>query len=633
MIKITLPDSSVLESPDKSSLFDIIGQIGTGLQKAALFASVDGENKDLTFVPQKDFALKVFTFKNDEGREMYWHSTSHIMAQAVKRLFPDVKVAIGPAIAEGFYYDFDVKDNFTPEDLDRIEAEMNKVISEDIEVTREELSREDAIKLFEKDGEIYKVELLKEMDADTVSIYRQGDFYDLCRGPHVMRTSQIKAVKLLKNAGAYWRGSEKNKMLQRIYGISFPDKKELDKHINLLEEAKERDHRKIGKELGLFEFSNEVGQGLALWTAKGGRIRHAIETFWKKEHYKNGYELVNTPHIGRSLLWETSGHLDFYKEGMYSPMDIDGEDYYVKPMNCPFHVMLYKAEMRSYRDFPFKWAELGTVYRYEKSGTLHGLLRVRGFTQDDAHLFCRVDQMESEITETFNFSMYMLKSFGFEEFQIYLSTKPEESVGSSEIWEKAESALKHVLDKSGMDYQINEGDGAFYGPKIDIAVKDAIGRKWQLSTIQCDFNLPERFDITYKGSDGNDHRPIMIHRALLGSLERFFGILIEHYKGAFPFWLAPVQVKILNVNEESVDYINSVKKDLRSEDFRVDTDFRNESISYKIREAVQEKIPYVLVAGNKEVESGSVSVRIRGENNAKTMTLNEFKSLLKKESK
>ncbi len=633
MIKVTLPDGSKIEADNGKNLYEIIGQIGTGLQKASLFAAVDGENKDLTFVPQKDFTLKVFTFKNDEGREMYWHSTSHIMAQAVKRLFAGAKVAIGPSIAEGFYYDFDVKDNFTPEDFEKIEAEMNSIIAEDIELKREELSRLDAIKLFEKDGEIYKVELLKEMTSDTVSIYRQGDFYDLCRGPHVMRTSQIKAVKLLKNAGAYWRGNEKNKMLQRIYGISFPDKKELDKHINLLEEAKERDHRKIGKELGLFEFSNEVGQGLALWTPKGGRIRHAVETFWKREHYKNGYELVNTPHIGRSLLWETSGHLDFYKEGMYSPMDIDGEDYYVKPMNCPFHVMLYKAEMRSYRDFPLKWAELGTVYRYEKSGTLHGLLRVRGFTQDDAHLFCRVDQLTDEIAEVFNFSMKMLKSFGFEEFKVFLSTKPEECVGSPEIWEKAETSLKNVLNSSGMEFEINEGDGAFYGPKIDIQVKDAIGRLWQLSTIQCDFNLPERFDITYKGSDGNEHRPIMIHRALLGSLERFFGILIEHYKGAFPFWLAPVQAVILNVNEESVDYINKVKTDLRGMDYRVDTDFRNESISYKIREAVKEKIPFVVVAGNKEVENNTVSVRIRGSNDAKTMTIEEFKALLQKEVK
>jgi threonyl-tRNA synthetase len=624
MINVTLPDGSNIEAENGSTLYDIIGKIGAGLQKSALAASVDGELKDLTSTIDNDFELRVHTFKDEIGQEVYWHSTSHLMAQAVRRLYPDAQYTIGPAIDNGFYYDFDLSQNFTPDDLEKIENEMYKIRDEAIEVTHTFLPKQEAIDLFKKKGQNYKIELINEIDTETISIYSQGEFSDLCRGPHVKNTADIKEFKLMKLAGAYWRGDEKNKMLQRVYGISFPDKKQLKKHIQMLEEAAERDHRKLGKDLALFETAQEIGSGLILWTPKGGRIRTIIENFWKREHYKNGYEIIYTPHIGRSHLWETSGHLDFYADGMYSPMDIDGENYYVKPMNCPFHIMLYKSQKRSYRDFPFRWAELGTVYRYEKSGTLHGLLRVRGFTQDDAHLFCRVDQITSEIITTFQFMMFILESFGFEHFQVYLSTKPEDAVGEDSIWEESEKALSQALESLDVNYKVNEGDGAFYGPKIDIAIKDVIGREWQLSTLQLDFNLPERFDLTYTGSDGEEHRPIMIHRALMGSLERFFGILIEHYKGALPVWLSPVQVSLLSINDEVIDDVNRIADELRKNEIRVSTDLRKETVNYKVREAANEKIPFVCVIGKKEVENGTVSVRRRGEQKAETMSLDEL---------
>jgi threonyl-tRNA synthetase len=622
-ITVTLPDGSQIKSDKGATLFDIIGQIGKGLQKAAIAAEVSGDLSDLSRTVTEDFSLKVYTFKDKTGKEIVWHSASHLMAQAVKRLFPKAKLAIGPAIDEGFYYDFDLEQSFSPEDLPKIEEEMVRIVKEDLPVTRVEMTRDEAIDMFKKAGEIYKIELLEGIEGKA-TFYKQGEFIDLCRGPHVISTGKIPAFKLLKNAGAYWRGDEKNKMLSRIYGIAFTDKKELDEYVRIQEEAKERDHRRIGKDLHLFETSQDVGAGLILWTPKGGRIRTLIEDFWRKEHYKNGYEIIYTPHIGRSQLWQTSGHLVTYKEGMYSPMDIDGEDYYVKPMNCPFHIQIYKSQKRSYRDFPIRWCELGTVYRYERSGTMHGLLRVRGFTQDDAHLFCRLDQLEEEISKTFNFSMYMLKSFGFENFTIKISTRPADSVGSVEIWDQAESILKKVLDTLGIPYSLNEGDGAFYGPKIDIALKDAIGRDWQLSTIQLDFNLPERFQLTYTGSDGQDHQPIMLHRALLGSLERFFGILIEHFKGAFPAWLAPVQAILINVGEDEIKATEDLAARLRAEDIRVETDLRSDTMNYKIREAVTEKVPYVLVIGKKEVAEGTVSVRFRGEQKSETMKIEDF---------
>jgi len=629
-LKVTLPDSSVLEAENGSTLYEIIGKIGAGLQQAAVAASVDGEPKDLVFVPQQNFSLIVHTFKDPKGKEIYWHSTSHLMAQAVKRLYPSAKVAIGPAIDAGFYYDFELPESFSGEDLEKIEAEMAKIRDEKIPVVRNEMSKADTLAMFEAQGEIYKTELISEIQDANVTVYRQGDFADFCRGPHVKNTGDIKEFKLMKIAGAYWRGSEKNRMLTRIYGISFPDKKQLKEHLSLLEEAKERDHRKIGAELGLFETCNEVGPGLVLWTPKGARIRVAVEEFWRHEHYKNGYDIVYTPHIGRSLLWETSGHLVSYKDGMYSPMDIDGENYYVKPMNCPFHIMIYKSKMRSYREFPIRWAEMGTVYRYEKSGTLHGLLRVRGFTQDDAHIFCRLDQISESIVETFHFSLFMLKSFGFENFQIYLSTRPTEgSVGSDELWHTAIEALRSSLDSVGAQYKVKEGDGAFYGPKIDIAVKDAIGREWQLSTLQLDFNLPQRFELTYKGKDGEDHQPIMIHRALLGSLERFFGILIEHYKGAFPVWLSPVQAVVINVSDDEDPAARALVSKLMAEGLRAEVDIRNETMGYKVRDAVMSKIPYVCVIGKKEAESNMVSVRRRGEQNGTPIKVDEFVKELK----
>ena len=631
-INVTLPDGSVLKAESGSTLHDVIGLIGKGLQKAALAAEVNGEPSDLTRKVTSDFALKVYTFKDAEGKKVFWHSASHLMAQAVKRLYPNAKVAIGPAIDDGFYYDFDVETGFTQEDLTKIEAEMAKIVKEDVPVERIEMSRDEAIARFKKEGEIYKVELLEAIEG-TATFYKQGDFIDLCRGPHVMSTGKIGAFKLLKNAGAYWRGDEKNKMLSRIYGTAFPDKKELDEYIRVQEEAKERDHRRLGKDLALYEMSSNVGPGLILWTPKGGRIRTLIEDFWRKEHYKNGYDVVFTPHIGRSLLWETSGHIVFYKDGMYSPMDIDGDNYFAKPMNCPFHIEIYKSQKRSYRDFPLRWCELGTVYRYERSGTMHGLLRVRGFTQDDAHLFCRLDQLESEVTTAFNFSLYMLKSFGFENFAIKLSTRPEkEYVGSLEIWERAEKALTSVLNATGMPYKINPGDGAFYGPKIDIAVKDAIGREWQLSTVQLDFNLPERFKLSYTGSDGAEHQPIMIHRALLGSLERFFGILIEHYKGAFPVWLAPVQAKIISVGEDEVAAAKELTLRLKGEDIRVEADVRSDTMNYKIRDAAQEKVPYILVIGKKEIADGTVSVRTRGDQKSVTMKIEDFIAKVKEDT-
>jgi threonyl-tRNA synthetase len=623
-INVTLPDGKILQAEQGSSLFDIIGIIGKGLQKAALAAEVNGQMADLSQKAESDIKLKVFTFKDNEGKKVFWHSASHLMAQAVKRLFPKVKLAIGPAIDEGFYYDFDLDHNFTPEDIEKIEAEMAKIAKEDLAITRKTMALAEAKDMFSKAGDIYKVELLEQVEGDA-SFYTQGEFTDMCRGPHVMSTGKISAFKLLKNAGAYWRGDEKNKMLSRIYGIAFPDKKELDEYIRIQEEAKERDHRRLGKELGLYETSNNVGPGLILWTPKGGRIRTLIEDFWRTQHYKNGYQVVFTPHIGRSLLWETSGHIVFYKDGMYSPMDIDGDNYYAKPMNCPFHIEIYKSEKRSYREFPFRWCELGTVYRYERSGTMHGLLRVRGFTQDDAHIFCRMDQMEEEVTAAFNFSLFMLRNFGFENFAIKLSTRPEKDyVGSVEIWDKAEKALTSVLNASGMQYTINPGDGAFYGPKIDIAVKDAIGRDWQLSTVQLDFNLPERFQLTYTGSDGAEHQPIMIHRALLGSLERFFGILIEHYKGAFPVWLSPVQARVISVGEDESKAAKDLSLRLCGEDIRADADTRSDTMNYRIRDAATEKIPYILVIGKKEIADGTVSVRTRGDQKSETMTIDAF---------
>ena len=576
-----------------------------------------------------------FRYFNDEMTnnklEKLRHSTAHVMAQAVKRLYPETLVTIGPAIENGFYYDFDREEPFKPEDLQKIEKLMHEIVKENFPVVRSELNKEEALKFFEGKGEKYKKELITEIEDEEVSIFTQGEFADLCRGPHVGSTGDIKSFKLLSVAGSYWRGDEKNKMLQRIYGTAFYSRKDLKEYLNRLEEAKKRDHRKLGKELDLFHVDEEIGSGLILWHPKGALVRAIIEDFWRKEHYKNGYDILYSPHIARAHLWETSEHLKFYKENMYSPMDIDGTDYIVKPMNCPFHIKIYNSKLRSYRDLPFRWAELGTVYRYEKTGVLHGLLRVRGFTQDDAHIFCRPDQLSEEISRALDFTIFILRSFGFEEYQIYLSTKPDKFVGSEESWEKATTALKGALDKSGMTYDVDPGEGVFYGPKIDIKIKDSLGRAWQCSTIQVDFNLPERFKISYIGEDGQPHQPIMIHRALMGSLERFFGCLIEHYAGAFPTWLAPVQVRILTITDDHIKYAEEIATFLKKDGIRVELDSRNEKVGFKIREAQTSKIPYMLVIGEKEINDKTVAVRKRKEKKTEVMSSESFLSKLNEE--
>ena len=567
----------------------------------------------------------------DNELEKLRHSTAHAMAQAVKRLYPETLVTIGPAIQDGFYYDFDRDEPFKPEDLQKIERVIHEIIKENLPVVRSELSKDDALKFFEEKGEKYKQELINEIKDEKVSIYTQGEFADLCRGPHLGSTGDIKSFKLLSVAGSYWRGNENNKMLQRIYGTAFYSRKDLNEYLDRLEEAKKRDHRKLGKELDLFHIDEEIGSGLILWHPKGALVRTIIEDFWRKEHYKNGYDILYSPHIARAHLWETSGHLNFYKENMYSPMDIDGTDYIVKPMNCPFHIKIYSSRLRSYRDLPFRWAELGTVYRYEKTGVLHGLLRVRGFTQDDAHIFCRPDQLPDEISRALDFTIFILRSFGFDEYQIYLSTKPDKFVGSEESWEKATTALKGALDKSGMAYDIDPGEGGFYGPKIDVKIKDSLGRAWQCSTIQVDFNLPERFKISYIGEDGKPHQPIMIHRALMGSLERFFGCLIEHFAGAFPAWLAPVQVRILTITDAHIKYAEEITELLKKEGIRVELDSRNEKVGFKIREAQTSKIPYMLVTGDKEIKDKTVAVRKRKEKKTEIMSIEDFLSKLNEE--
>lgn len=561
------------------------------------------------------------------------HSCAHVMADAVLRLFPDAKLAIGPAIENGFYYDFDIARAFTPEDLEKIETEMNNIVKEKLPFVAKEVSKDEARKVFSAKGEKFKLEIIDELEGDTVTLYTHGNFTDLCRGPHVGDTSKIGAFKLLKVAGAYWRGDEKKAQLQRIYGTTFPTKAELDGYLTRLEEAEKRDHRKLGTQLDLFSTMDEYGAGLILWHPKGARIRHAIESFWKDEHFKHGYDILYTPHIGRSTLWETSGHLDFYRDGMYSSMKIDDNDYYIKPMNCPFHIQVYMKQARSYRDLPLRWAELGTVYRYEKSGVLHGLLRVRGFTQDDAHIICTPDQIDKEISDVLKFSLFMWKSFGFTDVKAYLATRPEKAVGDEKRWEQATGALKKAIEQQQLPYELDEGGGAFYGPKIDLKIRDAIGREWQMTTIQFDFNLPDRFDMHFIGTDGQKHRPYMVHRALLGSLERFFGVLIEHYGGAFPLWLAPVQVSVLMISDAQKKYCDGLVEKLREAGLRVELDDRSEKLGLKIREAQMQKVPYMLVVGAKEAEAVSVAVRSRSKGDLGTMAADKFIEMALDEAK
>ncbi|MAR69211.1 MAG: threonine--tRNA ligase [Nitrospina sp.] len=562
---------------------------------------------------------------NPTELETIRHSCAHLMAQAVQELFPGTQVTIGPVIEDGFFYDFSRKEAFVPEDLEKIEKRMKELVAADTPIVRSEISREEAIKKFSDMGETFKIEIIESIASnEPITLYSQGNWADLCGGPHVESTKKIKAFKLLHTSSAYWRGDERNPVLQRIYGTAWNTEKELRLYLKRLEEAKKRDHRKLGKELDLFSVSDEIGPGLILWHPKGARIRHLMEEFWKKEHFKHGYEMVISPHAAKIDLWNTSGHTEFYKDNMFSNMDIEGREYVMKPMNCPFHIQIYKTKLRSYRDLPVRFGELGTVYRYERSGVLHGLLRVRGFTQDDAHLFCRPSQIEQEITKVLDLIVFILQSFGFHEYKIYLSTRPEKYVGSDEGWESATKALETALNNKSLDFEVDPGEGVFYGPKIDIKIKDSLNRYWQVSTVQVDFNLPEKFDISYVEEDGQRRQPIMLHRALMGSLERFFGCLIEHYAGAFPLWLAPVQVILLPITDKHAKYAEKIAQQIEESGIRVEKDLRNEKIGFKIREAQIQKIPYMIILGDKEVESSTLGVRRRRSKETRNLNLKMF---------
>ncbi len=623
-IEVKFPDGSVRAREGSGSVADFVRSIDESLARDVIAMKVNGCVMDLVRPIDADAVVELLTFDSPEGKEIIRHSASHIMAAAVKSLFPDAKLAIGPAIQDGFYYDFDVAQPFTEADLAAVESKMREIVELDEPFVRKELSRAEADDLFRKADEPYKLELLQDIDGEAATVYETGDFVDLCRGPHVSSAGRIKAFKLLSVAGAYWRGDERRPMLQRIYGTAFQTQDDLDKHLALLAEAEKRDHRKLGRELELFSFHEEIGAGLVLWHPKGAMIRNVIEDFWRQEHVRNGYELLFSPHIAKRSLWGLSGHLDFYAENMYAPMPIDNVDYQLKPMNCPFHMLIYKSRGRSYRELPLRWAELGTVYRYERSGVLHGLLRVRGFTQDDAHVICGPDQLDDEIREVISFCLFVLRTFGFSEYEVYLSTRPEKFVGTVESWDQATEALRNALATVDLNYEVDPGEGVFYGPKIDIKIKDSLGRAWQCSTIQVDFQEPERFDIEYVGTDGKPHRPIMIHRALMGSLERFFGCLIEHYAGAFPVWLAPVQLVVLPISDANVSYAESVCRKLRDEGLRAELNSRDEKIGHKIRAAQLQKIPYMLVVGRREQEKSTVSVRHRKEGDQGPVSLDAF---------
>ena len=622
MIKVTLKDGKVLEFNEPTPASEVTKKIGMGLYKAALGAKIDGKRCDLDTVIDRDCSLEILTFNDEDGRWTLRHTASHILAQAVKRLYPDVKLAIGPAIDTGFYYDFDADFPITAEMFPAIEKEMQNIVKEDLKLERFTLNRNEAIKFMKDRNESYKVELIEDLPEDEIlSFYKQGDFTDLCAGPHVESTGKVKAIKLLSVAGAYWRGSEKNKMLQRIYGTAFTKKSELDDYLKMLEEAKKRDHRKLGKELDLFSL-HEEGPGFPFFHPKGMIIRNTLEDFWRKIHIRNGYQEVRTPIILNESLWHQSGHWDHYKENMYFTK-IDGLDYAIKPMNCPGGILIYKNSVHSYREFPLRLGELGLVHRHEASGALHGLMRVRNFTQDDAHIFMMPSQIKEEVLGVIHLTDYVYKLFGFEYF-VELSTRPENSMGSDEDWEHATNALRDALDAAKLPYKINEGDGAFYGPKIDFHLKDCIGRTWQCGTIQLDFQMPERFDLTYVGEDGEKHRPVMVHRTIFGSIERFIGILIEQYAGAFPMWLAPVQVKVLPVTDRANEYAKKLSDIFMDKDIRCEVDSRNEKIGYKIREAQLEKVPYMLILGDKEVAAGNVSVSSRKDGDLGAFELDTF---------
>ncbi len=630
-MKISIKDGPSGDIPIGGTIGDALSELGVAGQDI-LAAKVDGAVVDLSRPLSGSSVVEPLKFDSAEGREVYRHSSTHIMAQAVKELFPSAQLTIGPALEESFYYDFAFERPFTPEDLERIEERAAEIIKRNLTITRREFSKKDAIDFFMARGEHYKVELIQGFpDGEPITAYAQGDFVDLCRGPHLPTTGSIGAIKLLTTAGAYWRGDERNPMLQRIYGTSFPTRAEVDAYLARLEEIKRRDHRKVGKELDLISIQDEIGPGLVLWHPKGAAVRLLIENFWREQHIRDGYQLVYSPHAARLDLWKTSGHLDYYRENMFPSMKLEGSEYQLKPMNCPYHIMIYQSHLRSYRDLPIRYGELGTVYRYERTGVLHGLMRVRGFTQDDAHLFCRPDQMEHEVSRVLDFTFFVLRTFGFHQFEVFLSTRPKESVGGDEHWTLATSALEAALKSRNISFHLDPGGGAFYGPKIDIKIKDALGRSWQCSTVQVDFNNPERFELSYIGEDGKAHRPIMIHRALMGSIERFFGILIEHYGGAFPTWLAPVQAVVMNITDHQQDYAAAVVAQLKAAGFRAETDLRNEKIGFKIREAEKAKVPFMLVAGNREMQAGTLSVRGRSGSNLGNKTVAEVVDLLRAE--
>ena len=616
-IQLTLPDGSERSYEDGTTGYDVAHSIGAGLARAAVAVSVNGETLDLGRPIDQDGSFSVITENTEEGRAVLRHSAAHVMAQAVLDLYPGATFAIGPPITDGFYYDFDIGRPFTPEDLEQIEARMAEIIEINQSFEREYLSIEDALEMFA--DQPFKSEIIRGVDeaegagASEVSIYRNDDFVDLCRGPHVTSTGRLKAVKLMRTSGAYWRGDEKNPQLQRIYGTAWEDRKTLRKYLNRLEEAEKRDHRRLGVELDLYSFPSDLGSGLAVWHPKGGLLRKEVEDYSRRTHLAHGYEYVVSPHVAKADLWKTSGHLQFYAEGMYPPMELDGgQQYYVKPMNCPFHILIYKSRSRSYRELPLRLFELGTVYRYERSGVVHGLLRARGFTQDDSHIFTTVAQMEDELQNLLDFVLMVLRDFGFDEFEADLSTRdPEKSIGSDELWELAESSLAKALETTGLPYQIAHGEGSFYGPKIDIHVKDAIGRRWQLSTLQLDFAQPENFNLTFASSGNVRERPVMIHRALLGSVERFIGVLVEHYAGAFPAWLSPVQAAVIPVADRHADYAFEVADALKEHGIRVDVDAADETVGEKIRRAITQRVPAVLVVGDKDIEEGTVGLRLR----------------------
>ena len=630
-VKIILPDGSAKEYAAGTTLGEAVKQLSNSLAKKVLAANVNGELTDLREELVDGSEVAFLTFEEDGGKHTLRHTASHILAQAVKRLWPEAKLAIGPAIDKGFYYDIDMEHTLTPEDLTKIEKEMSRIVKENLPITKSVMSRQEAIEFFKSKNEDYKVELIEDLPEDAViSCYAQGDFIDLCAGPHVASTGKVKAFKLQSIAGAYWRGDEKNKMLQRIYGTAFEKKEELDAYLHMLEEAAKRDHRKLGKELGLFVIKEE-GPGFPFFLPKGMALRNELENFWREVHHEFDYEEIRTPIILNKQLWETSGHWFHYRENMYTTI-IDDEEYAIKPMNCPGGILVYQNEMHSYRDFPLRYAELGLVHRHELSGALHGLFRVRAFTQDDAHVFMLPDQMQSELMKVIELFDRIYSQFGLK-YHVELSTKPDNAMGDDAIWEAATEALRNAIEAKGIPYVINPGDGAFYGPKLDYHIEDSLGRTWQCGTIQLDMNLPERFQIEYIGEDGQKHRPIMIHRACFGSMERFIGILTEHYAGAFPTWMAPVQVKILPISEKHVEYAKELAKQMHRDYVRVEVDDRSEKIGYKIRQAQMAKVPYMLVVGDKEVEEGTVNVRKHGGDELGSVPFDEFFNSIKIEIK